>query len=146
MTIEGTDFSCYTLEAKDVEGRSPKKPSLTYALPRGVYDIKAIGTAFSPSTLKIRAKGYREPLVTKQESVRVIPGNIYIGTKFLTEHLLDGYEEAEEALRRLIARHWSDFKCRDAKLVIVNDDEMVDVREGEYEEDNEQDIINFVGL
>lgn len=147
LTIEGTKFSCFTLEAKSIEGHSPLKPSLSYSLWKGVYPIRLGTFSMYPLVPKVLVKGYKDIGFIKQDSPHIRPGCIAIGTNFVTEHFLEGFDDVYNALRTIITGQYEIWK-NDVTLEIINDSSLVDVNEGTYSEEPllSDDDFNFVNL
>lgn len=146
LTIEGSRFSCYTLEAKSIEGHRPFNPSLVYSLPVGTYPCKLGDYSMYPLVPFIVAKGYKHISFVKQENPHVRPGCIAVGTKFIGERFLDGFDEVYQALRDIITQEFDEWEV--FMLEIVNDPSIVNVENGTYEETppEEENDYNFVNL
>lgn len=146
ITVEGSSFSCYTLEAQSVEGHNPINPQYAYALPLGTYPLKILSFGVYPIVPFIRAPRYKRISFVPQEAMKVRPGCIAIGTKFIGERLLDGADDAFDALRRALTSDWQNWK-HGGLMEIVEDPEIVKTEDGTYEEEeSDDDDMNFVNL
>lgn len=146
ITVEGSSFSCYTLEAQSVEGHNPINPQYAYALPLGTYAVRFQANDIYPIVPFMLARKYKRISFVRQDGMKVRPGCIAIGTKFIGERLLDGADDAFEALHRALTSDWQNWK-RGGLLEIVEDPEIVKTEDGTYEEEeSDDDDMNFVNL
>lgn len=145
ITIEGTNFSCYSLEAQCVEGHNPINPQFAYALPCGTYKIKIDSNSFYPIVPFIIAPKYRRISFIQQEDRRIRPGCIAIGNKFRTPRFLDGAGTVFDALRTIIIKDWQEWK-KDAYIEIVNDDIIEYVNNDGEELEEEDEDFNFLNI
>lgn len=147
ITVEGTSFSCYSLEAQSVEGHNPLKPQYAYALPLGTFQVKFKANDIYAIVPFIQHKPYKRICFIRQDGARIRPGCIAIGTRFLTERFLDGADKVFGAIRSIVVENWDDFKDG-CLLQIVEDEGIVRSEDGTYEEDpiEDDDSYNFVNL
>lgn len=145
MTIDGTNFSCYTLEAKSIKGHNPSNPIFSYALPLGVYKIKLKPYKFYPVCPFFECKPYINIGISDMEDSRIRPGCVQIGTKFIGERTLIGFEEVMNALEKIIK---TDFKewLLDSEIEFIEEEDCQSVEDGYEEEEENFDSYNFVNL
>lgn len=117
LTVDGTKFSCRTIEAEDPAGQYPVNPIFAYALPLGEYKVRLSTYEYYPLVPTILHKPYiniglRECPVTGPR-----PGDIGIGTEFYNDTYLKGFEPVYFALENIIKSDIVDWR-RDARLII----------------------------
>lgn len=146
MTIEGTNFSCYTLEAKDITGHHPHNPIFTYALPKGKYRLVIGPYKIYPLTPFIKHRPYINISFTDSDDGRVRPGCVAIGSCFLSGRTLVGSNKVFDALEDVIKANFSEWKSG-AELVIEDDGDIQHAGDESAEDDGDvEESINFANL
>lgn len=144
LTIEGLQFSCYTQEKCSPRmAGNVVKPSLCLAVPAGVYRMVFISSNVYPFTPTFVCHGYR-PLFFQPCSGGVLrPGCINVGTKFVTEHTLLGFDDVMGALQQLV--YLRKIKLKEVHSLNIVEDEDATV----VNEDEDEDLLpdyNFADL
>lgn len=144
LTIEGLQFSCYTQEKC-----SPKmvsevmRPSLCLAVPVDVYRLGFAGGSIHPFTPTFACRGYKQLYFQPVMGGVLRPGCINVGTKFVTEHTLLGFDDVMKALQQLI--YSRKLKLSESHYLHIVEDEDSTV----VDEDEEEDLLpdyNFADL
>lgn len=144
VTIEGTNFSCYSLEAQCVDGHRPINPQFAYALPCGEYKIRMGYYGVYPIVPKIIAPKYHSiGFIEQDSSIKVRPGCVAVGTKFLTDRILDGAEKAFLGMGEIMKKDWKAWQ-KDAVLIIRNAENII-IKSDEEEEEPQEDY-NFLNI
>lgn len=144
LTIEGSKFSCYTLEAACPYGKHPINRIFKYALDCGEYKVTLKPYKYHALFPYFEAKPYKNLSLIEQDNKVPRSGCIAVGSKFATEHFLVGFEDVAKALESIIYSNWSEWKDG-ATLTIEDDPDMQTVCDG-YEEEEDNDNFNFADL
>lgn len=150
LTIEGLQFSCYTQEkcSPRMAGKV-MRPSLCLAVPADVYRLgfaNRLGFASSyvyPFTPTFSCRGYKPLFFQPCSGGLLRPGCINVGTKFVTEHTLLGFDDVMGALQQLVYSRKLKLKETHWLHIVEGEDATV------VDEDEEEDLLpdyNFADL
>lgn len=102
LTIEGSTFTCYTLEAC-VPSRSVTRDKSVMALPEGTYHMQF---AFIDMhyTLRVSCHGayHHAQFAEGKDPLDAPPGSVILGTSFYGKTQIDGSATAMDALSRFL--------------------------------------------
>ncbi len=146
LSIEGSTFECYTLEARDPEGAATMSKYLL-ALPEGSYRMKSVfeDTHYN---LRVSCRGtYHNARFEAGETPSdVAAGSIILGTGFRGNYGMEGCEKAMDALSRFLYQSFMEGvldlkKMGSVTLTISKSADFVYVNEAEqtptdFEEEN----------
>lgn len=143
LHLEGTPFTCHTLEAACPEGHNPINPVFRYALPCGEYPIKIVphnGLAYCPM---IYCKPYKNICFDYAEDGHVKPGCVGVGNTFYGTKLLHGYFRVMDGLASCI-RAVGITKMLDATLEIRNAEDIIIEEPEANDEPLDPETLNFL--
>lgn len=119
LTVDGTRFSCYTLEAKCVEGEFPKNPTFAFALPTGEFKVRITNWEWYPLVPMIIHRPYINIGLKECPAKGPRAGDVCVGTDYINDRYLRGYPTVMEALENIIKQDFYDWR-NNTKLVIEN--------------------------
>lgn len=143
LTIPGTDFSCYTLEAQNQDNAFVSNPIFKYALKQGIYRLVFRAYSYFPLVPHIKCRPYMKIGMFEQDSMRLRPGCVYVGTHFRSSNFIAGYDDVMEAIETIVKCDYKEW-CRDAYIKIANSTDCVTYDNSD--DDSDTTNINFARL
>lgn len=119
LTVDGTKFSCHTLEAQDPEDQFPTNPIFAFALPVGTYKVKIKDYSYFPLVPTIIHKPYINIGLRECPVIGPRPGDVCVGTEFFNDGYLKGFSLVMQALENIIKADIDDWR-KNAVLIIEN--------------------------